>query len=147
MLSFLWLYFCLFHTLSAITEDDTSCVPKPECPEECTCLETVVRCSNKHLFGLPRGIPHNVTELWVMFEWAQGFMQMLRDSCLAVFGCLINSLCLHRYLDGNLFVAVPKELSAFKHLQLVWVLSFSCDLCSLQHSHISYWGQFVHIQD
>ncbi|XP_067272516.1 slit homolog 1b isoform X2 [Pseudorasbora parva] len=70
----------------AVVEDDTSCVPKPECPEECTCVETVVRCSNKHLMALPRGIPHNVTEL---------------------------------YLDGNLFVAVPKELSAFKRLQLV----------------------------
>ncbi|XP_056614638.1 slit homolog 1b isoform X1 [Triplophysa dalaica] len=70
----------------AIIEDDTSCVPKPECPEECTCLDTVVRCSNKHLFGLPRGVPHNVTEL---------------------------------YLDGNQFVSVPKELSTFKHLQLV----------------------------
>ncbi|XP_077083125.1 slit homolog 1b isoform X2 [Siphateles boraxobius] len=70
----------------AMTDDDRSCVPKPECPEECTCLESVVRCSNKHLLGLPRGVPHNVTEL---------------------------------YLDGNLFAAVPKELSAFKHLQLV----------------------------
>ncbi|KAI2642989.1 hypothetical protein H4Q32_028902 [Labeo rohita] len=70
----------------ALIEDDVSCVPKPACPEQCTCLDTVVRCSNKHLFGLPRGVPHNVTEL---------------------------------YLDGNLFVAVPKELSAFRQLQLV----------------------------
>uniref|UniRef100_A0A8C2AC26 Slit homolog 1b (Drosophila) n=1 Tax=Cyprinus carpio TaxID=7962 RepID=A0A8C2AC26_CYPCA len=67
-------------------EDDVSCVPKPACPEQCTCLDTVVRCSNKHLLALPRGVPHNVTEL---------------------------------YLDGNLFVAVPKELSAFRQLQLV----------------------------
>ncbi|XP_016132038.1 slit homolog 1 protein-like [Sinocyclocheilus grahami] len=69
-----------------LVEDDVSCVPKPVCPEQCTCLDTVVRCSNKHLLALPRGIPRNVTEL---------------------------------YLDGNLFVAVPKELSAFKQLQLV----------------------------
>uniref|UniRef100_A0A9J8AHW5 Slit homolog 1b (Drosophila) n=1 Tax=Cyprinus carpio carpio TaxID=630221 RepID=A0A9J8AHW5_CYPCA len=67
-------------------KDDVSCVPKPVCPEQCTCLDTVVRCSNKHLLALPRGVPRNVTEL---------------------------------YLDGNLFVAVPKELSAFKQLQLV----------------------------
>uniref|UniRef100_A0A8C2ADF9 Slit homolog 1b (Drosophila) n=1 Tax=Cyprinus carpio TaxID=7962 RepID=A0A8C2ADF9_CYPCA len=67
-------------------KDDVSCVPKPACPEQCTCLDTVVRCSNKHLLALPRGVPHNVTEL---------------------------------YLDGNLFVAVPKELSAFRQLQLV----------------------------
>ncbi|XP_051979759.1 slit homolog 1 protein-like isoform X2 [Xyrauchen texanus] len=48
-----------------ILEEDKICVPKPECPEECTCLDTVVRCSNKHLFSLPQGIPHNVTELYL----------------------------------------------------------------------------------
>ncbi|XP_049927043.1 slit homolog 1a isoform X3 [Epinephelus moara] len=67
-------------------EELSSCVPRPQCPSECTCLETVVRCSNKHLHTLPKGIPRNVTEL---------------------------------YLDGNQFSVVPKELSAFKYLQLV----------------------------
>uniref|UniRef100_A0AAX7UH19 Slit homolog 1a (Drosophila) n=1 Tax=Astatotilapia calliptera TaxID=8154 RepID=A0AAX7UH19_ASTCA len=67
-------------------QEETSCVPRPQCPSECTCLETVVRCSNKHLHTLPKGIPRNVTEL---------------------------------YLDGNQFSVVPKELSAFKYLQLV----------------------------
>lgn len=38
-------------------------MPRPQCPSECTCLETVVRCSNKHLHALPKGIPRNVTEL------------------------------------------------------------------------------------
>ncbi|XP_010887308.2 slit homolog 1 protein isoform X1 [Esox lucius] len=42
-----------------------SCVPRPQCPSECTCLETVVRCSNKHLRVLPKGIPRNVTELYL----------------------------------------------------------------------------------
>uniref|UniRef100_A0A671S8F3 Slit homolog 1 protein-like n=1 Tax=Sinocyclocheilus anshuiensis TaxID=1608454 RepID=A0A671S8F3_9TELE len=76
-------------------KDDVSCVPKPVCPEQCTCLDTVVRCSNKHLLALPRGVPRSVTEL---------------------------------YLDGNLFVAVPKELSAFKQLQLV-ILSYNALRC------------------
>lgn len=44
-------------------QEESSCVPKPQCPSECTCLETVVRCSNKHLHSLPKGIPRNVTEL------------------------------------------------------------------------------------
>uniref|UniRef100_A0A669DUN9 Slit homolog 1 protein n=1 Tax=Oreochromis niloticus TaxID=8128 RepID=A0A669DUN9_ORENI len=44
-------------------QEETSCVPRPQCPSECTCLETVVRCSNKHLHTLPKGIPRNVTEL------------------------------------------------------------------------------------
>ncbi|MFT7817105.1 slit homolog 1 protein [Arapaima gigas] len=67
-------------------QEEASCMPRPQCPSECTCLDTVVRCSNKHLHGLPRGVPRNVTEL---------------------------------YLDGNQFSMVPKELSSFKHLQLV----------------------------
>ncbi|KAL4641042.1 hypothetical protein GN956_G11784 [Arapaima gigas] len=67
-------------------QEEASCVPRPQCPTECTCLESVVRCSNKHLRALPKGIPRNVTEL---------------------------------YLDGNQFNVVPKELSTFRHLQLV----------------------------
>uniref|UniRef100_A0A8C7HBC8 Slit guidance ligand 1 n=1 Tax=Oncorhynchus kisutch TaxID=8019 RepID=A0A8C7HBC8_ONCKI len=69
--------------------EEMSCVPRPQCPSECTCLETVVRCSNNHLRALPKGIPRNVTEL---------------------------------YLDGNQFGMVPKELSTFKYLQLVYCL-------------------------
>ncbi|XP_067858120.1 slit homolog 1a isoform X2 [Heptranchias perlo] len=45
--------------------EETSCSPRPQCPAECTCLETVVRCSNKHLKSLPKGIPKNVTELYL----------------------------------------------------------------------------------
>uniref|UniRef100_A0A3Q3KTB1 Slit homolog 1b (Drosophila) n=1 Tax=Mastacembelus armatus TaxID=205130 RepID=A0A3Q3KTB1_9TELE len=43
--------------------DDGSCAPGPQCPNQCTCMDTVVRCSNKHLQALPRGLPRNVTEL------------------------------------------------------------------------------------
>ncbi|KAG9337097.1 hypothetical protein JZ751_029765 [Albula glossodonta] len=43
--------------------DDNSCSPLARCPAECTCLDTVVRCSNKGLKTLPKGIPKEVTEL------------------------------------------------------------------------------------
>ncbi|MGH0167412.1 UNVERIFIED_CONTAM: hypothetical protein FKN15_052811, partial [Acipenser sinensis] len=43
--------------------DDNSCSPLARCPAECTCLDTVVRCSNKVLKALPKGIPKEVTEL------------------------------------------------------------------------------------
>lgn len=46
-------------------QEEASCTPPIQCPSECTCLETVVRCSNKHLHVLPKGIPRNITELWV----------------------------------------------------------------------------------
>uniref|UniRef100_A0AAY4CDW9 Slit homolog 1 protein n=1 Tax=Denticeps clupeoides TaxID=299321 RepID=A0AAY4CDW9_9TELE len=45
--------------------EEPSCVPRPQCPSECTCIETVVRCSNKHLHTLPKGVPRNVTELYL----------------------------------------------------------------------------------
>uniref|UniRef100_A0A8C4LRD3 Slit homolog 1 protein n=1 Tax=Equus asinus asinus TaxID=83772 RepID=A0A8C4LRD3_EQUAS len=43
--------------------EEGGCLPRPQCPQECACLDTVVRCSNKHLQALPKGIPKNVTEL------------------------------------------------------------------------------------
>uniref|UniRef100_A0A8C6NSN4 Slit homolog 1b (Drosophila) n=1 Tax=Nothobranchius furzeri TaxID=105023 RepID=A0A8C6NSN4_NOTFU len=43
--------------------DDSRCAPGLQCPSQCTCMDTVVRCSNKHLQALPRGLPRNVTEL------------------------------------------------------------------------------------
>ncbi|KAL6077509.1 hypothetical protein STEG23_006707, partial [Scotinomys teguina] len=45
--------------------DDNSCSPLSRCPSECTCLDTVVRCSNKGLKFLPKGIPRDVTELYL----------------------------------------------------------------------------------
>ncbi|XP_072239710.1 slit homolog 1b [Leuresthes tenuis] len=43
----------------------SSCALEPQCPSQCTCMDTVVRCSNKHLQALPRGLPRNVTELYL----------------------------------------------------------------------------------
>ncbi|KAH0616282.1 hypothetical protein JD844_027288 [Phrynosoma platyrhinos] len=45
--------------------DENSCSPLSRCPAECTCLDTVVRCSNKGLKTLPKGIPKDVTELYL----------------------------------------------------------------------------------
>ncbi|KAK2109361.1 Slit 1 protein [Saguinus oedipus] len=46
-------------------QEERGCLPCPQCPQECTCLDTVVQCSNKHLQALPRGVPKNVTELYL----------------------------------------------------------------------------------
>lgn len=48
---------------SSLGQEEGGCLPRPQCPQECACLDTVVRCSNKHLRALPKGIPKNVTEL------------------------------------------------------------------------------------
>ncbi|KAM9449527.1 slit homolog 2 protein isoform 1-T1 [Clarias gariepinus] len=46
-------------------DDENSCSLSARCPSECSCLDTVVRCSNKGLNTLPRGIPKDVTELYL----------------------------------------------------------------------------------
>ncbi|KAB0405822.1 hypothetical protein E2I00_013743, partial [Balaenoptera physalus] len=46
-------------------QEEGGCLPRPQCPQECACLDTVVRCSNKHLQALPKGIPKNATELYL----------------------------------------------------------------------------------
>uniref|UniRef100_A0AAQ4S1S9 Slit homolog 2 (Drosophila) n=1 Tax=Gasterosteus aculeatus aculeatus TaxID=481459 RepID=A0AAQ4S1S9_GASAC len=45
--------------------DDNSCSPVLRCPAECSCLDTVVRCSNKGLTTLPKGLPKETTELYL----------------------------------------------------------------------------------
>uniref|UniRef100_A0A3Q2XQI2 Slit homolog 1b (Drosophila) n=1 Tax=Hippocampus comes TaxID=109280 RepID=A0A3Q2XQI2_HIPCM len=46
-------------------DESTGCSLGPQCPSGCTCMDTVVRCSNKHLQALPRGLPPNLTELYL----------------------------------------------------------------------------------
>ncbi|CAF94128.1 unnamed protein product, partial [Tetraodon nigroviridis] len=123
-------------------QEESSCVPRPQCPSECTCLETVVRCSNKHLHALPKGIPRNVTELPVIVpaaalphsrsqcspttiarerpcSCAQAVLALEALMEVAVLPGGHSGLAVSRYLDGNQFSIVPKELSGFKYLQLV----------------------------
>uniref|UniRef100_A0A1A8DU18 Slithomolog 2 n=1 Tax=Nothobranchius kadleci TaxID=1051664 RepID=A0A1A8DU18_NOTKA len=45
--------------------DENSCSPVLRCPAECSCLDTVVRCSNKGLTSLPKGLPKETTELYL----------------------------------------------------------------------------------
>lgn len=45
--------------------EENSCQLSPRCPEQCTCVETVVRCSNRGLRALPKGMPKDVTELYL----------------------------------------------------------------------------------
>uniref|UniRef100_A0AAZ3P2N5 Slit homolog 3 (Drosophila) n=1 Tax=Oncorhynchus tshawytscha TaxID=74940 RepID=A0AAZ3P2N5_ONCTS len=43
--------------------EENVCFPVSRCPELCTCSDTVVRCSNRGLRTLPKGIPKDTTEL------------------------------------------------------------------------------------
>uniref|UniRef100_A0A8C6KQ38 Slit homolog 3 (Drosophila) n=1 Tax=Nothobranchius furzeri TaxID=105023 RepID=A0A8C6KQ38_NOTFU len=43
--------------------EDNGCLPASGCPDACTCSDGVVRCSNRALHSLPKGIPKDTTEL------------------------------------------------------------------------------------
>ncbi|XP_069826757.1 slit homolog 3 protein [Dendropsophus ebraccatus] len=45
--------------------EESSCLPTLRCPEQCTCVDSVVRCGNKGLKALPKNIPKDVTELYL----------------------------------------------------------------------------------
>ncbi|XP_048031891.1 slit homolog 3 protein isoform X1 [Megalobrama amblycephala] len=46
--------------------EENICLPSaPRCPDSCTCSDTVVRCSNRGLRSLPKGIPKDTTELYL----------------------------------------------------------------------------------
>ncbi|OCT88505.1 hypothetical protein XELAEV_18017132mg [Xenopus laevis] len=45
--------------------EESSCLPTSRCPEQCTCVESVVRCGNQGLRALPKNIPKDVTELYL----------------------------------------------------------------------------------
>lgn len=51
--------------------EDNSCLPSSGCPDVCTCSDAVVRCSNRGLRSLPKGIPKDTTELWVRCQHPQ----------------------------------------------------------------------------
>lgn len=56
IISIYFLYFFVGNT-------ENSCHFSPRCPDQCTCVDSVVRCSNKGLRFLPKGVPKDVTEL------------------------------------------------------------------------------------
>ncbi|KAM6924252.1 slit homolog 3 protein [Xenentodon cancila] len=45
--------------------EDNGCLPASGCPDTCTCSDGVVRCSNRGLHSLPKGIPKDTTELYL----------------------------------------------------------------------------------
>ncbi|KAJ8025760.1 Slit-like 2 protein [Holothuria leucospilota] len=50
---------------SCNNDDFSSCEPAPDCPRECACMNTVVRCSRKELIVPPQNIPLEATELYL----------------------------------------------------------------------------------
>uniref|UniRef100_A0A669PPJ3 Slit guidance ligand 3 n=1 Tax=Phasianus colchicus TaxID=9054 RepID=A0A669PPJ3_PHACC len=65
--------------------DESSCLLSPPCPSQCTCMDSVVRCSNKGLRVMPKGIPKDVTELVVtVFSHSHSILSYNRLRCIPV---------------------------------------------------------------
>uniref|UniRef100_A0A8B9FCR5 Slit homolog 2 protein n=1 Tax=Amazona collaria TaxID=241587 RepID=A0A8B9FCR5_9PSIT len=116
--------------------DDNSCSPLSRCPAECTCLDTVVRCSNKGLKALPKGIPKDVTELYVCKSCILYISRILSYNRLRCIPARtfdgLKSLRLS--LHGNDISVVPEgafnDLSALSHLA-IGANPLYCD-CNMQ---------------
>uniref|UniRef100_A0A8C8B547 Slit guidance ligand 3 n=1 Tax=Otus sunia TaxID=257818 RepID=A0A8C8B547_9STRI len=67
--------------------DESSCLLSPPCPSQCTCVDSVVRCSNKGLRMLPKGIPKDVTEKYnvvTLFSHSPSILSYNRLRCIPV---------------------------------------------------------------
>uniref|UniRef100_A0A8D0L649 Slit guidance ligand 3 n=1 Tax=Sphenodon punctatus TaxID=8508 RepID=A0A8D0L649_SPHPU len=109
---------------------ESSCLFSPRCPDQCTCMDSVVRCSNKGLRILPKGIPRDVTELSA--SASVNYYNQLRCIPVHAFGGLksLRVLTLH----GNDISSVPdgsfNDLVSLSHLAL-GTNPLHCD-CSLR---------------
>uniref|UniRef100_A0AAY4ELC3 Slit homolog 3 (Drosophila) n=1 Tax=Denticeps clupeoides TaxID=299321 RepID=A0AAY4ELC3_9TELE len=103
--------------------EDNGCMPVPRCPDSCTCSDTVVRCSNRGLHSLPKGIPKDTTELYLegnLLMVVPKELANLKHLTLTTIRCIpvhafdgLHSLRLLT-LHGNDLSTIPE--GAFNHL-------------------------------
>lgn len=79
--------------------EDNGCLPASGCPDVCTCSDGVVRCSNRGLHSLPKGIPKDTTELWVTCEHTHIHTHKLQHKDVHVPATLFMYSLLFKYRD------------------------------------------------
>uniref|UniRef100_A0A671XZN7 Slit homolog 3 (Drosophila) n=1 Tax=Sparus aurata TaxID=8175 RepID=A0A671XZN7_SPAAU len=104
--------------------EDNGCLPASGCPDVCTCSDGVVRCSNRGLHSLPKGIPKDTTELILSYNQIRCIPVHAFDGLKA-----LRLLTLH----GNDLSTIPEgafnHLTALSHLALgANPLYCNCDL-------------------
>uniref|UniRef100_A0A8C7VKR3 Slit homolog 3 (Drosophila) n=1 Tax=Oncorhynchus mykiss TaxID=8022 RepID=A0A8C7VKR3_ONCMY len=122
--------------------EENVCFPVSRCPELCTCSDTVVRCSNRGLRTLPKGIPKDTTEL--SGGWGpSGCGETMRG--LDVHQPSLPSLTLFlfsisfRTLHGNDLSTIPE--GAFNHLTSLSHLALGANplYCNCDLRWLSQW--------
>uniref|UniRef100_A0A673CM27 Slit homolog 2 (Drosophila) n=1 Tax=Sphaeramia orbicularis TaxID=375764 RepID=A0A673CM27_9TELE len=98
--------------------DENSCSPVLRCPAECSCLDTVVRCSNKGLTALPKGLPKETTEL----DLSNNQISTLSNHSLSNMSELLTLI-----LSYNRLRCIPvRAFDGLKSLRLLASLLFLC---------------------
>uniref|UniRef100_A0A7N8X7A4 Slit homolog 3 (Drosophila) n=1 Tax=Mastacembelus armatus TaxID=205130 RepID=A0A7N8X7A4_9TELE len=107
--------------------EDNGCLPASGCPDVCTCSDSVVRCSDRGLHSLPKGIPKDTTELSVLYL---KFMYTL---------VLLSVSRFSRTLHGNDLSTIPE--GAFNHLTSLSHLALGANplYCNCDLRWLSQW--------
>uniref|UniRef100_A0A674CV94 Slit homolog 3 (Drosophila) n=1 Tax=Salmo trutta TaxID=8032 RepID=A0A674CV94_SALTR len=108
--------------------EENVCFPVSRCPESCTCSDTVVRCSNRGLRTLPKGIPKDTTELGLDVHQPS-------PPSLTLFLFSISFRTLH----GNDLSTIPE--GAFNHLTSLSHLALGANplYCNCDLRWLSQW--------
>uniref|UniRef100_A0A8D0AEW4 Slit homolog 3 (Drosophila) n=1 Tax=Sander lucioperca TaxID=283035 RepID=A0A8D0AEW4_SANLU len=107
--------------------EDNGCLPTSGCPDVCTCTDGVVRCSNRGLHSLPKGIPKDTTELLETYHECVLYVCI----CLCAFTVC---LYLHRDLSNNsISTLAPFTFSNMTQLATL-ILSYNQIRCIPVHA-------------
>uniref|UniRef100_A0A8C7H6V2 Slit homolog 1b (Drosophila) n=1 Tax=Oncorhynchus kisutch TaxID=8019 RepID=A0A8C7H6V2_ONCKI len=102
--------------------EESSCVARPQCPTECTCTETVVRCSNKHLQALPKGLPLSLCVLLLTVFLCSSILSYNSLRCippLALAGLRsLRLLSLHGNDISELMEGIFSDVASLSHLAI-----------------------------
>uniref|UniRef100_A0A669BXZ7 Slit homolog 3 (Drosophila) n=1 Tax=Oreochromis niloticus TaxID=8128 RepID=A0A669BXZ7_ORENI len=118
--------------------EDNGCLPASGCPDVCTCSDGVVRCSNRGLHSLPKGIPKDTTDFHFfslyLIKLINYRITLTVAGMINIYMLLFCSLFLSsRTLHGNDLSTIPEgafnHLSSLSHLALgANPLYCNCDL-------------------
>uniref|UniRef100_A0AAQ5Z9S6 Slit homolog 3 (Drosophila) n=1 Tax=Amphiprion ocellaris TaxID=80972 RepID=A0AAQ5Z9S6_AMPOC len=110
--------------------EDNGCLPASGCPDVCTCSDGVVRCSNRGLHSLPKGIPKDTTELILSYNQIRCIPVHAFDGLKS-----LRLLTLH----GNDLSTIPE--GAFNHLTSLSHLALGANplYCNCDLRWLSQW--------
>uniref|UniRef100_A0A6Q2X3N3 Slit homolog 3 (Drosophila) n=1 Tax=Esox lucius TaxID=8010 RepID=A0A6Q2X3N3_ESOLU len=117
--------------------EENVCLPVSRCPESCMCSDTVVRCSNRGLRTLPKGIPKDTTELDLSNNSINTVASMTFSNMTQLLDRVANGCS--QTLHGNDLSTIPE--GAFNHLTSLSHLALGANplYCNCDLRWLSQW--------